>query len=118
MGADGRLSVDGFVRSLRRRVRSGHVTIGDIARWLFADYIILQHQLVATSKLPDNTFRFRREADRLRFYNLHNSLRFMNSRFEAISTTLHELGLCGDFGRADHSLTSDGQMLLEHGDLA
>ncbi len=118
MGADGRLSVDDFVKSLHRRIRSGHVTISDIARWLFADYIILQHQLVATSKLPDNTFRFRREGDRLRFYNLHNSLRFMNSRFEAISTTLHELGLCGEFGRADHSLTSDGQMLLEKGDLA
>jgi hypothetical protein len=117
MGADGRLSVHVFVKTLRRRIRSGHVTISDIARWLFADYIILQHQLVATSKLPDNTFRFRREGDSLRFYNLQNSLGFMNSRFRAISTTLHELGLCEDFGRPDHLLTGDGQVLLEKGDL-
>jgi hypothetical protein len=117
MGADGRLSVDGFVKILRRRIQSGHVTVSEIARWLFADYIILQHQLVATSKLPDNTFRFRREGDSLRFYNLQNSLGFMNSRFRAISTTLHELGLCEDFGRPDQSLTNDGQVLLEGGDL-
>lgn len=117
MGADGRLSVDGFVKSIRRRMESGPVTVGEIARWLFADYIILQHQLIATSKLPDNTFRFRREGDRLRFHNLHNSLVFMNSRFEAISTTLHELGFCEDFGRPDHTLTGEGQTLLEKGDL-
>jgi hypothetical protein len=117
MGADGRLSVDGFVKSIRRRMESGPVSIGEIARWLLADYIILQHQLIATSKLPDNTFRFRREGDRLRFHNLHNSLVFMNSRFEAISTTLHELGFCGDFGRPDHTLTGEGQILLEKGDL-
>jgi hypothetical protein len=117
MGADGRLSVSGFVRSLHRRLEAGHVAIVEIAEWLFADYVILQHQLVATSKLPDNTFRFRREGDRLRFCNLDNSLGFMDSRFPAISTTLHELGLCGDFGRASHSLTADGDHLLRTGDL-
>jgi hypothetical protein len=117
MGADGRLSVDGFVKTMRRRRGSGHITIGEIARWLYADYIILQHQLVATSKLPDNTFRFRREGNRLRFYNLQNSLGFMDSRFHALSTTLHELGLCGDFYQPNHVLTPDGQRLLAEGDL-
>lgn len=117
MGANGRLSVDGFVKTVHRRLRSGWVTIREITRWLYADYIILQHQLIATSKLPDNTFRFQREGDRLRFYNLPNSLTFMNSRFDALSTTLHELGLCGDFRQPLHPLTTDGQRLLAEGDL-
>jgi len=117
MGADGRLSVDGFVKAMHRRLQRGRVTIGEVARWLYADYIILQHQLVATSKLPDNTFRFQREGGRLRFYKLENTLGFMNSRFDAISTTIHELGLCGDFRQPDHPLTSDGQRLLAEGDL-
>ncbi len=117
MGADGRLSLDGFIATMHRRLRSGDITISEIARWLYADYIILQHQLVATSKLPDNTFRFQREGDRLRFFNLPNSLGFMNSRFEALSTTLHELGLCGDFRRPDHPLTLDGRRFLAEGDL-
>ena len=118
MGADGRLSVDGFVKTMHRRLQSGGISIGEITRWLFGDYIILQHQLVANSKLPDNTFRFQREGDRLRFYNLWNSLTFMDSRFDALSTTLHELGLCGDFRRPSHPLTTDGQRLLADGNLA
>jgi hypothetical protein len=118
MGAEGRLSVDGFVRTMHRRLQSGGISISEITRWLYADYIILQHQLVANSKLPDNTFRFQREGDRLRFYNLPNSLAFMDSRFDALSTTLHELGLCGDFRRPSHPLTTDGQLLLADGDLA
>jgi len=117
MGADGRLSVDGFVKTLHRRLQSGHLPIGEVMRWLYADYVILQHQLVATGKLPDNTFRFRREGDRLRFYNLENRLRFMDSRFDALSTTVHELGLCGDFRQPDHPLTPDGHHLLTDGDL-
>lgn len=117
MGTDGRLSVDGFVRTLQRKLRSGPVTIGEIARWLLEDYVILQHQLVATGKLPENTFRFQREGQRLHFYPLENRLDFMNSRFDALSTTLHELGLCGDLRQLDHPLTADGQQLLEEGAL-
>jgi hypothetical protein len=117
MGAEGRLSVDGFVKTMHRRLQSGGITIVEITRWLYSDYIILQHQLVANSKLPDNTFRFQREGDRLGFYNLPNSLAFMDSRFDALSTTLHELGLCGDFRRPPYPLTIDGQRLLADGDL-
>ena len=117
MGADGRLSVDAFVRTVHRRLQGGSVTILEFARWLCADYVMLQHQLVATGKLPDNTFRFRREGDRLRFFNLPNSLGFMNSRFDAISTTIHELGLIGDMGQPQHPLTINGQRLLAQGDL-
>ncbi len=103
MGYDGRLSLDGFVRTLRERLQSGLVTVGEFTRWIYNDYIILQHQLVATGKLPDNTFRFERDGDRLRFYVLDNALTFMDSRFDALSTTVHELGFCGGFAEAEHS---------------
>jgi hypothetical protein len=118
MGADGRLSVDGFIQTLHRRLQNTPLTLGEWARWLYADYVILQHQLVATGKLPDNTFRFQREGDRLRFFALQNSLGFMDSRFRALSTTVHELGLCGDFRLPSHPLTPTGQRLLAEGDLA
>lgn len=117
MGAEGRLSLDSFVREVNRRLKRGSFTVGDLARWIYSDYIILQHQLVATSKLPDNTFRFQREGDRLRFYDLENTLEFMDSRFWALSTTVHELGLCGDLSQSKHRLTPDGQRLLAQGDL-
>ena len=116
MGQDWRLSFAEFIQSLRR-LEQGSATIHAIARWLYADYIILQHQLVARSKLPENTFRFQREGNRLRFYRLENPLGFMDSRFSALSTTIHELGLCGDLSLPRHSLTPDGMRFLAEGDL-
>ena len=84
MGSDGRLSVDGFLRALRRRVAAG-ATIREVADWLYGDYVMLQHELVALEKLPDNTFRFRREGDRLRFMSFANPLEFNSSRFGALT---------------------------------
>jgi hypothetical protein len=117
MGSGGRLSVDGFLRTMDKRLRNGQMPIEEILRWICDDHVILQHQLVATSKLPENTFRFRREGNKLHFFNLANSLDFMNSRFEAISTTIHGLGFCGNLFQPDHELTPDGIKLLENGDL-
>ncbi len=117
MGQDGRLSLADFILALRYRLQRRSTTTGDIIRWLFNDYIILQHQLIAASKLPENTFRFQREGNRLRFYRLENPLGFMDSRFNALSTTIHELGLCGNLMVPIHPLTPDGQHFLTEGDL-
>lgn len=118
MGADGRLSIHEFIHSLQRHLRSGPATIGEITRWFYQDYIILQHRLMATGKLPDNSFGFQQEGNRLRFYNLNNSLEFMVPRFNALSTMVYELGLCGDLRQPDHPLTNDDQRLLYEGDLS
>ena len=89
----------------------------DIARWLYKDYVIVQHQLIAAGKLPEITFRFEREGNRLRFYRLENPLGLMDSRFYALSTTIHELGLCGNLLLPLHPLTPDGQHILFEGDV-
>jgi len=117
MGQDGRLSVVDFLQSLRSRLQSHATTIRQVAQWLYNDYIILQHQLVAANKLPDNRFRFQREGNRLSFFRLENGLGFMDSRFNALSTTIHELGLCGNLNQRQHPLTQDGPGLLAEGDL-
>ena len=117
MGQDGRLSLADFLQSLRSRLQSRATTIRQVAQWLYNDYIILQHQLVAASKLPENRFRFQREGNRLRFFRLENGLGFMDSRFNALSTTIHELGLCGNLNQRQHALTQDGLRLLAEGDL-
>lgn len=118
MGAEGRLSLDGFLRALALAQRAGPLTIGEVARWLYADYIILQHQLVASGKLPhSNTFRFQREGARLRFFPLSNGVDFNDSRFNALGTMIHELGFCGDLSQPAHPLTAAGQRLLAEGDL-
>lgn len=116
MGMEGRLSLDGFIRSTSEGLKSGW-TLFDFARWIINDYVILQHQLVATSKLPDNTFRFEREGNRLRFFNFDNRIRFNDSRFHALKTTVLELGLAGDLSTPSHGLTGEGRTLLRTGDL-
>ena len=112
MGQDGRLDLVSFVHGLRRRIAGGYTPIQQVLTWLYEDYIILQHTSVATSKLPDNTFRFRREGNRLLYYNLPNSLTFMNSRFDALSTMVNELGLCGRLENATHPLSALGRQWL------
>lgn len=117
MGGDARLSIDGFIRKLQGKLQGGPVTIAEVTRWIYESDVILQHELVATGKLPENTYRFSREGSALRFHNLFNSLEFMNSRFDAIRTTILELGFCGDLSQPEHPLTQDGICLLEVGDL-
>jgi hypothetical protein len=116
-GGGGRLSLDGFLRDLRARRRRGAATLGEVVDWLLESYVINQHQLVAASKLPDNTFRFTREAGGLRFFDLKNELDFQDSRFDALATFVHELGFCGDLREPSHGLTADGLTLLQRGDL-
>jgi len=112
MGADGRLSVDRFIHQTKRMNDNGS-TIFEFIKRVFEKYIIQQHILVATRKLPDNTYRFRREGNRLRFFHHENSLNFMNSRFDSISTTVSELGYCGDLHLPDHALSEYGKRLLK-----
>ncbi|HEU5376667.1 MAG TPA: hypothetical protein VFV38_14625 [Ktedonobacteraceae bacterium] len=116
-GEDGRLSLDEFIQAVRQQLQSGAPTLLDIARWLYQDYIIRQHLLVAERKLPENTYRFLWEGNKLRFYPLPNSVDFMDSRFDALSLTLTELGLCKALSQPHHPLTIDGKQFLEDGDL-
>lgn len=115
-GEPDRLSLDRFVKTARHRLKSDPPSIKRFARWIYDDYIILQHQFIATRKLPENTFRFRREGLNLRFYNLWNALSFMNSRFDAIDTTVQELGFCNKLGEEQHKLSALGRRLLSEGD--
>ena len=112
MGSDGRLSLDGFIRQTKRMVTDG-LTIFEILKRIYENYIIQQHIIVATRKLPDNSFRFRREGNRLRFFHHNNSIRFMSARFDSISTTVFELGYCDDLHLPNHSLSEYGEKLLK-----
>jgi hypothetical protein len=116
-GGPERLAMTRFFERIRRAVMAG-TTVGEFARALVLDYVIRQHERVAMSKLPDDTFRFRREGDRLRFSTLPAGAGFNDSRFTAISTTVAELGLARGLQVADHTLSDAGSELLETGDLA
>lgn len=116
-GAD-RLGMQRFLTDLRQRSAAG-ATVGEVLQWLTLDYVIGQHERVAVAKLPTtgDTFRFRREAGRLRFFGKDAPVGPNDSRYGALSTFLFELGWSGYLREADHPLSSEGQQLRAHGDL-
>jgi hypothetical protein len=117
MGGSARLSLDHFLRDVRAMLGTGTATVASMANWLMKDYVIRQHLRVATSKLPDNTFRFTRDGAGLLFFPRDDEVDFNDSRYDALSTAVLELGFCEDLRRPPHPLTSAGLHLLEEGDL-
>jgi hypothetical protein len=115
-GGVARLAMSRFFVQLRRRSMAQD-TIGELLGWLYRDYVIRQHQQVAVTKLPDDTYRFRREGDRLRFFQQRAEAFMNSSRFDALSTTVQELGFIQALGNDTHALSDAGRQLLDQGDL-
>lgn len=118
-GGRERLGIQRFLDDLRRRVEAG-ATVGEIARWLTLDYVIVQHERVATAKLATtgDTFRFRREAGRLRFFPQEAQVGMNDSRFRALAMFLFELGWSGYLHEPHHGLSAEGEIIRSEGDLA
>lgn len=115
-GGASRLALSRFFNQWRDRQ---NLTLAEAARWLLGDYVIRQHERVAVAKLAQNgdTFRFRRQGDHLRFYDADAPARMSNSRFQALATTVHELGFIDSLFGSTHTLTAAGRRLLGDGDL-
>jgi hypothetical protein len=97
---------------------TGGATLSELAWWLVNDYVIVQHERVATSKLPDDTFRVRRSGgEQLRFFQQEAPAQFADSRYLALSTTVHEVGLVSNLWQPGHRLSQAGRQLLRDGDL-
>jgi hypothetical protein len=115
-GGVSRLALSRFFNQWRARQT---LTLAEAARWLLGDYVIRQHERVAVAKLAQNgdTFRFRRQGDHLRFYEAYAPARMSNSRFQALATTVYELGFVDSLYGPTHTLTPAGRHLLDDGDL-
>jgi hypothetical protein len=115
-GGSLRIGMTRFFTDLNRRLMAGQ-TLSAIARWLINDLVIVQHERVATTKLPDDTFRVRRVGDNVQFFPKESPAALNDSRFLALSTTAHELGLVSSFREENRRLTPKGRLLLERGEL-
>jgi hypothetical protein len=115
-GGSLRIGMTRFFTEFNSRLMAGQ-TLADIARWLIHDFVIIQHERVATAKLPDDTFRLRRVGDSLRFFPQEAGAGLNDSRYVALSTTAHELGLVSCMRESNRRLTPSGRRLLERGDL-
>ncbi|MEU4394356.1 hypothetical protein [Kribbella sp. NPDC023855] len=111
-----RIGMARFMHVLNQRLLR-QPTLAELAEWLIQDFVIVQHERVATAKLPDDTYRVRRVGDNLRFFPQEVPAVFNDSRFLALSTIVHELGWVSTFREPDRSLTAAGRSLLANGDL-
>jgi hypothetical protein len=112
MGGSLRNGMSRFVTMLGQKITAG-ATLSQLARWVVNDYVIVQHERVATSKLPDDTFRVRRiGSEHLRFFVQEAPAEFANSRYHALSTTVYELGLVSNLQEPSRRLSPAGRQLL------
>jgi len=116
-GTAKRIGMTGFFNAFHRKL-AADVTLGDLLRWLLRDYVIVQHERVATTKLREgDTFRFYRAGEHMRFFERDAGAGFGNSRFEALSATVHELGFVTSLRWPNREISAAGSTLLETGDL-
>jgi hypothetical protein len=115
-GRSQRIGMAAFFAQLNKHLLAGD-TLNELTKWILTNFVIAQHERVAASKLPEDTYRFRRNGDLIRFFDQVAPARFTDSRFNAISTMVHELGLVSSFAGPQRVLTKSGRKFLSTGDL-
>jgi hypothetical protein len=115
-GTNRRIGMAGFFGAFNRKLMSDP-TLFEVLEWLMSRCVIPQHERVALAKLPDDTFRFRRLGENMRFFHHEAPVRFNDSRFDAISTVVHELGLVSSVRDPRRRLSAASRELLRTGDL-
>ena len=116
-GGARRIGMQFALDQLRRDAEDG-VSVKRVIRRVIEQHVVAQHERVALAKLPEDTFRFRRESERLRFAPMPTAFQRNDSRFNALSTACAELGWSGFFADDGHGLSPEGEILRIHGDLA
>jgi hypothetical protein len=116
-GGTHRLSVQRLLNDMRDHARRNS-SIGDTGRWFLEYYIIRQHHRVALGKLPDDTFRLRFDAGRVRFVDEPVAVEMNDPRYRALSISATELGWTQPLDAPQHYLSEVGRLLITTGDLS
>jgi hypothetical protein len=102
----------GFVSRFRIHL-SQEPVLADTLAWLVLNFVITAHDRIATTKLPDFTFRFRLEGVRLRFYDSPGlEFNLADSRHPALSSLGRDMGLWSDTGEVP-CVTAVGRDLVK-----
>lgn len=111
-----RIGMASALHALERDVKSGK-TVAETALRVIRDQVISQHERVAMTKLPDDTFRFRRESGTIYFLDQENSFDLNNSRFASIASVCGDLRWTTYLDEQNRQLTDEGEKLRLLGDI-
>jgi hypothetical protein len=111
-GGGNQPGLSAFAAQLRHHLAE-EPAVGDTLVWLVRRFIVAAHDRIASSKLPDFTFRFRIEAGRLRFYTTPGvDFGLADSRHPALATLGQDMGLWHD-GAGAPVITPAGHALVK-----
>lgn len=89
-------------------------TVQDTMRWAIRRLILMPHERIAYSKLPEFTFRFRVGASGLRFYDLdHDRFILAGIRHPALGTLTQDLGYWRPNDGEDPEVTARGRAFVQ-----
>ena len=111
-----RIGMASALHALERDVKS-RKTVAETALRVIRDQVISQHERVAMTKLPDDTFRFRRESGTIYFLDQENSFDLNNSRFASIASVCGDLRWTTYLDEQNRQLTDEGEKLRLLGDI-
>ncbi len=113
-GGQSRIGMQFALDLLRKDELAGRSVL-EVLKRVMENHVISQHERVALSKLPADTFRYRRNGTRLEFFAQPNQFRMNASRFESLSTVCSEIGWCGVMGEPNHKLSEEGDQVRKFG---
>lgn len=111
-----RIGMTNALHALERDVKS-RKSIAETALRVIRDQVISQHERVAMAKLPDDTFRFRRDSGNIYFLDQENSFDLNNSRFASIASVCGDLRWTTYLDQQNRQLTDEGKKLRLLGDI-
>jgi len=111
-----RIGLEYALRQLRRDL-DADMTLNDVARRIVWDQVVVQHERVALSKLPEDTFRWHVENEQIRFIDQPTGFGMNDPRFGSLATITSELGWCTPPSEPGHALSAEGEELRTRGTL-
>jgi len=115
-GGSLRVGMASALIALERDITSQRSVV-ETAMRVVKDHVITQHERVAMAKLPDDTFRFRREGGKLLFFDQAISFDLNNSRYASIAAVCGDLRWTTYLDEPKRELTEEGKKLRLRGDV-
>jgi hypothetical protein len=111
-----RVGMASALRALERDIASRR-SIAEVALRVITDNVLTQHERVAIAKLPDDTFRFRRDGLAINFFSHKHEYQSNDSRFRSIASACGDLRWTTYLDEANRKLSNEGKTLRRTGDV-
>jgi len=115
-GGAKRIGMASALRLLERDIAAGR-SIAEVALRVLTDSVVSQHERIAIAKLPDDTFRFRRDGSAINFFEQAHEYRPNDSRYRSIASACGDLRWTTYMDEGNRKLSGEGEMLRTTGDV-